>query len=69
MSAPDLIDFQQALIDALPTAVAVFDRDQRLRGSNGRFAELWQLSPAWLDDAPTLNDVLEQLRQDRRLPE
>src|SRR5258706_161257 len=50
-------------------AVAVFDREKRLSFYNAAFAELWGLEPAWLADKPTHAEVLDRLRQRRRLPE
>ncbi|HZZ35921.1 MAG TPA: ATP-binding protein [Caulobacteraceae bacterium] len=50
-------------------AVAVFDREKRLSFHNAAFAELWGLEPAWLADKPTHAEVLDRLRQRRRLPE
>jgi PAS domain-containing protein len=36
---------------------------------NAAFAELWDLEPAWLAERPTHGEVLDRLRQRRRLPE
>ena len=36
---------------------------------NAAFAELWSLEPAWLADRPSHGEVLDRLRQRRRLPE
>nr|WP_272886825.1 PAS domain-containing sensor histidine kinase [Phenylobacterium aquaticum] len=36
---------------------------------NTAFAELWGLEPAWLAERPTHGEVLDRLRQRRRLPE
>jgi signal transduction histidine kinase len=53
----------------LSDAVAVFDRDQRLVGSNGAFARLWGLEPAWLAEQPRHGQWLDRLRQRGRLPQ
>jgi signal transduction histidine kinase len=50
-------------------AVAVFDPEKRLAFHNPAFAELWGLEPAWLADHPTHAELLDRLRQRRRLPE
>lgn len=50
-------------------AVAVFDRERRLAFHNAAFAELWGLEPAWLAEKPTHAEVLDRLRQRRKLPE
>jgi signal transduction histidine kinase len=50
-------------------AVAVFDRDKRLTFHNAAFAELWGLEAAFLTEQPTHAEVLDRLRQRRRLHE
>jgi hypothetical protein len=50
-------------------AVAMFGRDKRLVSCNPAFAALWGLEPAWLADHPTHGELLDRLRQRRRLPE
>jgi signal transduction histidine kinase len=50
-------------------AVAVFGRDRRLAFHNAPFATLWGLEPAWLAERPTHAELLDRLRQRRRLPE
>ncbi len=54
---------------ALSDAVAVFDREQRLARSNGAFARLWGLEPAWLAERPRHGAWLDRLRQIGRLPQ
>jgi signal transduction histidine kinase len=55
--------------DRLATAFAVFDRGQRLAHFNHAYVELWQLDPAWLATHPRDGEILDRLRQERRLPE
>ncbi len=55
--------------DRLATAFAVFDRGQRLAHFNQAYVELWQLDPAWLATHPRDGEILDRLRQERRLPE
>ena len=50
-------------------AVAVFGPDRRLVFHNRAFAELWELEPAWLADGPGHGEIMDRLRQRRRLPE
>jgi len=50
-------------------AVAVFDPEKRLTLHNAAFAVLWGLEPAWLADHPSHAELLDRLRQRRRLPE
>jgi PAS domain-containing protein len=57
------------LLEQLPLATAVFDTDRRLMRYNSAYAELWGLLPVWLDAQPTLDQILTELRDKRRLPE
>jgi signal transduction histidine kinase len=56
-------------LDRVATAVAVYGTDQRLSFYNQAFKSLWQLEGGWLDARPQLGEVLDQLRQQRLLPE
>ena len=56
-------------LNRLADAVAIFGPDKRLAFHNTAFAELWQLEPAWLAESPGHGEVLDRLRQRRRLPE
>ncbi|HEY5107151.1 MAG TPA: ATP-binding protein [Caulobacteraceae bacterium] len=60
---------QDLTLNQIADAVAVFGRDKRLSFHNGAFAELWGLEPAWLVDKPSHAEILDRLRQRRRLPE
>ena len=57
------------LIDNLRTAMAVYGPDMRLQTFNEAFATLWGLDPGWLGGGPDLGQILERLRESRRLPE
>ncbi|MGI9169314.1 MAG: PAS-domain containing protein, partial [Caulobacteraceae bacterium] len=59
----------ELLLDQIGDAVAVFGPDQRLIFHNRAFAALWDLEPAWLGDGPSHGEILDRLRQRRRLPE
>lgn len=82
MSARDLTeaeDVREALkrhvaahdetLNHIAEAVAIFTRDRRLAFHNTAFAQLWSLEPAWLAETPTHGEILDRLRQRRRLPE
>lgn len=58
-----------ALLENLQTAVSLFNADQEIIFYNSAFAKLWQLEEAWLNTRPKLGDILEKLRETRRLPE
>ena len=55
--------------DRLATAFAVFDINQRLMHFNQAYVDLWQLDPDWLATHPRDGEILDRLRQERRLPE
>ena len=55
--------------DKLATAFAVFDAAQRLAHFNQAYVDLWKLDPAWLATHPRDGEILDRLRQARRLPE
>lgn len=57
------------LLEQLRTAIAIFDGDQKLEFYNSSYAQLWRLEEGWLNSHPKLGDILERLRDTRRLPE
>lgn len=63
------IQAQNEVMETLATAIAIFDGDHRLSFANSAYAELWGLNPAWLADKPTFSEILDRLREQRRLPE
>src|SRR5262249_37817411 len=56
-------------LDKLATAIAIFGPDQRLRFFNTAYADLWGLETSWLEGRPTDGEILDRLRELRRLPE
>ena len=62
-------DAQEDMIEHIPFAVATFDADRKLASFNNAYAELWDLPRAWLESHPSYSDILERLRDRRRLPE
>ena len=60
---------QEEILQNLGTAIAIYGRDQRLQFFNNAFLQLWELEEAWLRTRPRMSEVLEQLRERRRLPE
>lgn len=63
------IDAHADTLDKLATAVAIFGRDQRLTFFNRAFVTLWGLSDQWLETHPTDGEILDKLREMRKLPE
>ncbi|PXA88667.1 two-component sensor histidine kinase, partial [Caulobacter sp. D4A] len=56
-------------LNHIADGVAIFSASRRLSFHNTAFADLWGLEPAWLAERPTHGEVLDRLRQRRRLPE
>jgi signal transduction histidine kinase len=63
------IEAQGETFDQIGEAVAIFSPQKALLFHNAAFADLWGLEPAWLADKPTHGEILDRLRQRRRLPE
>jgi len=63
------IDAHADTLDKLATAVAIFDRERRLAFYNGAYARLWGLPENWLDLHPSDEEILDHLRESRKLPE
>jgi len=57
------------VLEGIGAAVAIYGADQRLKFFNAAFAILWDLEPEWLAAEPSFGDVLERLRERRRIPE
>lgn len=55
-------------LDRVSTAVAIFNKDQKLAFYNEAYRQLWELDPNWLDHQPTDSQVLDRLRELSRLP-
>ena len=63
------IDAHADTLDKLATAVAIFDRERKLTFYNRAYARLWGLEETWLDSHPIDGEILDRLREARRLPE
>jgi signal transduction histidine kinase len=63
------VEAHDETLNHIADAVAIFSQSRRLAFHNTAFAELWGLEPAWLAERPTHGEVLDRLRQRRRLPE
>jgi signal transduction histidine kinase len=63
------IDTHEETLHRLPVAVAIFGPDQRLKFSNKAFGRLWDLDERWLATRPSDGEILERLREARKLPE
>ncbi len=59
----------KTLLEQLRSAIAIFSAGQGLEFFNSAFATQWGLEDQWLNTKPKLGDILEKLRENRRLPE
>jgi signal transduction histidine kinase len=59
----------EVILQNLGTAIALYGPDQSLQFFNNAFLQLWGLDEAWLRGSPRMGEVLEQLREQRCLPE
>lgn len=59
----------KSLLEQLRAAVAIFSSNQTIEFFNSAFVHLWGLEEQWLNGHPKLGDILEKLREGRRLPE
>ena len=57
------------VLENIAVAIAIYSADTRLTFFNTAFARLWNLEEDWLATEPTLDEILERLRERRRLPE
>ncbi len=64
-----LIRSHAATLDRLTTGVLLFDANQRLAFFNAAFLRLMRLDEDWLATHPTHGEVLDALRERRRIPE
>lgn len=57
------------LLRSLNTGIAIFNPKMEITFYNDAFKDLFKLDEFWLDTNPLLGDMMEVLRQKRRLPE
>ena len=57
------------MLESIHAAVAIYGADKRLNFFNSAFARLWALEEDWLAGEPSLDELLERLRERRRVPE
>lgn len=57
------------LLEQLQSAIGIFGADEKLEFYNSSFSQLWGLEDGWLNKKPKLGDLMEKLRETRRLPE
>ena len=57
------------VLENIHAAVAIYGPDKRLRFANAAFAALWGIETDFLATGPSLDELLERLRERRRIPE
>ncbi len=60
---------QADLIESSSSAIAVYGSDTHLQFFNQAYVQMWSYDEHWLDSSPNFGEVLESLRENRRLPE
>ncbi len=65
----ELVAAHAEVLETLGAAIAIYGPDRRLKFFNSAFLELWRIESAALGGEPNMGEVLEMLRERRRLPE
>lgn len=60
---------QADLLESSASAMAIYGPDMRIQSFNYAFVNLWKLDEGWLETAPSYGEILENLRERRKLPE
>lgn len=60
---------QKDLLENSATAMAVYSAEMQLRYYNHSFVQLWGLDEKFLDNYPYYNEILDLLKEKRKLPE
>ena len=63
------INAHAEVLENIGTAVAIYGPDKRLKFFNAAFASMWGLGEDWLAAEPSFGELLERLREGRRIPE
>jgi signal transduction histidine kinase len=64
-----LAEAHRRTLDQLATGVATFGVDHKLAFTNTAYRSLWDLDADFLDQRPTDSEVLDRLRDERKLPD
>jgi signal transduction histidine kinase len=57
------------VLESIHAAVAIYGAHKRLSFFNSAFVRLWGIEEEWLAGEPSLDELLERLRERRRVPE
>ncbi len=64
-----LVAAHAEVLEMLGAAIAIYGPDRRLKFFNSAFLDLWRVESAALGGEPNMGEVLDMLRDRRRLPE
>ncbi len=64
-----LADSHHEAMEQLRTAIAMFDADTKLEFYNSAYEQLTGMSGVWLDTNPRLTEIIDKMRELRKLPE
>lgn len=64
-----LVASHNEALEQLRTAIAMFDADTRLEFYNSAYEQLTGMSGSWLDTKPKLGEIIDKMRELRKLPE
>ncbi len=64
-----LVASHAEVLEMLGAAIAIYGADRRLKFFNSAFLELWRIENTALGGEPNMGEVLDMLRDRRRLPE
>ncbi len=56
-------------LNKITSGIATYGPDQRLSFYNSAFVQLWGFDSKWLDSRPSHGEILDRLREERKLPE
>jgi len=63
------VEAHAEILEGLSSGIAIFGADMRLKFFNTAYARMWRLDERFLNEEPHYGDILEMLRERRRLPE
>ena len=63
------INAHAEVLETIRASVAIYGPDKRLKFFNTALASMWGIAEDWLAAQPSFEEVLERLRETRRLPE
>ena len=59
----------KVILEHLSSPIAYFNKDTRLELFNEAYTKIFELDTSWLYTKPTMGEIIDQLRKNRRLPE